>query len=260
MKKVLVRQISLTFALLSQLFMNLAVDIGNSLSKLAVFSEHKQIVRLLITHSPQSHHFKLITESFKIDNCIISSVRDDNTRFEKFLSPDTGLLHMNSSTPLPFQNFYKTPSTLGNDRKALVAGATSIYPNSTILIISCGTAITYDYIDNSGRYHGGAISPGMQMRFKSLNTFTGKLPLVNGGDFSGFTGATTAQSIAAGVVEGITGEIQHFISLYRNKASGLKIILTGGDAKYFDKMLKNKIFALPNLALTGLNEIMEFNA
>ncbi len=240
--------------------MNLAVDIGNSLSKLAIFDEHKQIIRLLITEKVRQQHITLLTRSFSISNCIISSVRNDNTGIEKLFSSQTRILHMDSSTPLPYQNLYKSPATLGNDRKALAAGAASLFPRTSVLVISAGTAITYDFMDSSGSYHGGAISPGMYMRFKALNTFTGKLPLVNGGDYSGFTGTTTAQSIAAGVVEGIIGEMQHFIALYRNKASGLKIILTGGDVKCFDKMLKNKIFALPNLALIGLNEIMEFNA
>ncbi|MCF8331095.1 MAG: type III pantothenate kinase [Bacteroidales bacterium] len=238
--------------------MNLAIDIGNSKTKLAVF-EQEQIKHILILSDPEKQIILDLISDFSVQKVIISSVRTHKPGYFDFLTKKAHFIIMDQSVKLPFNNLYETPETLGNDRKALVSGARVIFPSENTLIISAGTAITYDFLDNKGQYHGGAISPGMNMRFKALNNFTEKLPLVDYCKFSGFTGTTTETSLAAGVLQGITGEIKEFIRLYEKEFGNLKIILTGGDAKHFDKNLKNNIFAIPNLVLIGLNEIMEFN-
>ncbi|MFW6019619.1 MAG: type III pantothenate kinase [Bacteroidales bacterium] len=238
--------------------MNLTVDIGNSLTKMAVF-EGKTLQRLLTVRSPEQDYFLLLLDEFPIDKCIISSVQKHQEEDFEFLPENITRHIVTKDTRLPFTNVYKSPETLGNDRKALVSGGVSLFPGKSILIISAGTAITYDFVDKSGTYYGGAISPGIYLRFKSLNTFTGKLPLAHYQNMDEVTGKTTEQSIASGVMTGITGEILHFINLYQTKIKNLTIILTGGDAKHFDKTLKNNIFAIPNLTLVGLNEIMELN-
>ncbi|MGM0612458.1 MAG: type III pantothenate kinase [Bacteroidota bacterium] len=238
--------------------MNLAVDIGNSLTKMAVF-EGKTLQRLLTVKRPEQDYFRLLLDEFPIDKCIISSVQQHQPEDFEFLPPYVSLHIVNKDTRLPFENLYKSPKTLGNDRKALVSGGIFLFPGKPVLIISVGTAITYDYADNAGKYYGGAISPGIHLRFKALNNFTGKLPLAHYYDMGEITGKTTEQSIASGVLTGITGEMLHFINLYKTELKNLTIILTGGDAKHFDKTLKNNIFAIPNLTLVGLNEIIELN-
>lgn len=238
--------------------MSLAIDVGNSKTKLAVFEEG-QIKRIVILSNPEKQIILDLIFEFSIQKVIISTVRDHNAGYFDFLTQKVDAFMMDQSVKLPFNNLYQSPDTLGNDRKALVSGAKAIFPAENSLIISAGTAITYDFLDNKGQYHGGAISPGMNMRFKALNTFTGKLPLTDYSKFSGYTGTSTEESLAAGVLKGITGEIKEFIRLYENEFGDLKIILTGGDIKHFDKNLKNNIFAIPNLVLIGLNEIMEFN-
>ena len=238
--------------------MNLTVDIGNSLTKMAVF-EGKTLQRLLIVKHAKQDYFQFLLDEFPIDKCIISSVQQHEPQDFAFL-PDFVSLHIiNKDTLLPFENHYKSPNTLGNDRKALVSGGIYLFPGRPVLIISAGTAITYDFADNEGRYYGGAISPGIHLRFKALNTFTGKLPLAHYQDMDEVTGKTTEQSIASGVMTGIAGEMLHFINLYKANRKNLTILLTGGDAKHFDKTLKNNIFAIPNLTLVGLNEIIELN-
>lgn len=238
--------------------MNLAVDIGNSLTKMAVF-EDNLLQRLLTVKNPKQDYFEFLMEQFSIDKCIVSSVQNYQPGDFDFFPAKTRLHVVNKNTRLPFENLYKSPDTLGNDRKALVSGGKAMFPGKPVLIISAGTAITYDYADESGRYYGGAISPGIRLRFKALNTFTEKLPLVHYNNLEGFTGKTTEQSIASGVISGITGEILHFINHYKAQTKNLTIILTGGDANHFDKTLKNNIFAIPNLTLVGLNEIMKLN-
>jgi type III pantothenate kinase len=237
--------------------MNIAIDIGNSRVKLGIF-KNKALVRLFILKDIDRETISGIIEQFPIEKAIVSTVKNLK-KTEQLFPGNFPVTTMESVHHLPYKNLYETPETLGQDRKALVSGALSLFPGQHVLIISAGTAITYDFVDAQAQYHGGAISPGMNIRFQSLNTFTGDLPLANYKNHNRFIGKTTFESIASGVMEGITGEMKHQISLYEKRFGELKIIFTGGDAKHFDKTLKNNIFAISNLVLVGLNEIMEIN-
>lgn len=168
-------------------------------------------------------------------------------------------LELNASTPLPFTNRYATPHTLGKDRLAAVAGAQHLFPGKHCLTIDAGTCITYDFIDAAGNYEGGSISPGLHMRLKAMHHFTGKLPEIDFIPFDGLTGKTTEESMLSGVLQGIAGEMDHFISAYHTAHGPLHVILCGGDGGYFEKRLKNNIFANPNLVLIGLQAILTYN-
>ena len=122
-----------------------------------------------------------------------------------------------------------------------------------------GSAITFDFINEKGIYEGGNISPGMQMRFKSLNTFTGKLPLVSHKESNILFGDTTETAIRSGVQNGIIYEIDHTINLFKEFYNNLKVIITGGDAEFFDKKLKNSFFVHFNLISLGLNRVLQHN-
>jgi type III pantothenate kinase len=163
------------------------------------------------------------------------------------------------NTSLPIINKYRTPETLGKDRLAGVVGAQHLLPACDILVIDAGTAITYDFITSSGEFIGGSISPGIAMRYKALNTYTDRLPLLNYYDNAKLIGDDTSTSIFSGVLNGAVAEMEGIIQQYREVYPGIKIILTGGDHNYFDKRLKIKTFAAPNLVLEGLNLILDFN-
>lgn len=238
--------------------MNLVVDVGNTRTKLAVINNSK-VVKLWNLETAGVEDLDKILSEYRISKAIISSVRDYQQELANHLSKSVHSLWMDSSLKLPFTNRYRTPATLGNDRKALVSAAVAEFSGQNVLIISMGTAITYDFVNQKCEYLGGAISPGRHLRFKALHTFTDQLPLINRSDQKDFIGGDTNASIAAGVLHGIRGETEYFISQYQQYAENLTIILSGGDAKYFDKNLKNNIFARPNLSLVGLNEILEFN-
>jgi type III pantothenate kinase len=156
-------------------------------------------------------------------------------------------------------NKYNTPETLGKDRLAGVVGAMQLMPASDILVIDAGTALTYDIVTSSGEYLGGAISPGITMRYKALHTFTNRLPLLDYNDDAQLIGYDTSSCIHSGVLNGAAAEMEGIIQQYRQIYPGLRIILTGGDQNYFDKRLKIKTFAAPNLVLEGLNLILDFN-
>jgi type III pantothenate kinase len=138
-------------------------------------------------------------------------------------------------------------------------GGQSFFPGRNVLVISTGTCITYDFINNRKEYLGGAISPGMEMRFRALHTFTGRLPLISVKDTHELIGNNTAKAILSGVVNGMIGEIEHVAGQYLHLYPDLKVILSGGDLNYFDKRLKISIFAFPNIVLHGLYQILEFN-
>ena len=166
---------------------------------------------------------------------------------------------MNTTTPLPFKNRYTTPSTLGNDRIALAAAAVCVYPLKNTLVIDAGTCITFDFINSKNEYLGGAISPGIGMRYKSLHQYTGKLPLLSKNEEFKLIGTSTKSSIHSGIINGIICEIKGVIAQYQQDFGDLTIVLTGGDTKFLSKQLKNSIFANQNFLLRGLNKILTFN-
>ena len=166
----------------------------------------------------------------------------------------------NSNTNIPFKNKYKTPKTLGVDRIGLVSSAVYRYPNENVLVIDAGTCITYDYVNTKAQYFGGSISPGIIMRYKALNNFTAKLPMLDLEFPESLIGISTNQSIHSGVIFGVLGEINAIINRYKDQNEKLTVVLTGGDANFLAKRLKNGIFANPNFLLEGLNAILNYNS
>ena len=169
------------------------------------------------------------------------------------------MIYIHISTSI-FSIEYKTPETLGIARLAAVAGATALFPSENLLIIDAGTAITYEIITESNIYLGGNISPGMQMRFKALNQYTSRLPLCDPQVTDNWIGKITQEAIVNGVIQGIVNEMEGYDSLMKKEFSKYKVIITGGDADFFAKKLKNPIFVNLNLVLNGLNRILEHNA
>ena len=152
---------------------------------------------------------------------------------------------------------YLTPATLGKDRLAAAVGANSLYPGKNVLSISAGTCITYDFVDTSNTYKGGAISPGLDMRFKALHTFTGRLPLIEPDTkFKKLLGKTTEESMRIGAQLGMLKEVEGAINEYKQAFKDLQIIVSGGSAEWLKKNLQVKINTQPFLALKGLNVIL----
>ena len=241
--------------------MKLVIDIGNTLSKIAVF-DGTDIVELNTINKISVDYFhNLLGNLLDIQSSIIAHVADIDVKIINYLASDLNLIVLNETTPLPFINKYETPSSLGYDRIAAVAEASSIFPNDNVLVIDAGSCITYDFITSGKEYMGGGISPGLKMRFSALNTFTGKLPLINSYPEKSvkLIGTDTKKSILSGVQNGILHEVDGIIDAYKTLFPDLKIVLSGGDYKYFDKTLKNNIFATPNIVLMGLNRILDFN-
>ena len=239
--------------------MNLIVDIGNSTIKLAVYEGREKIFVSRINELSCEEIEKELS-GIKINRAIVSSVKKLAPFISDLFFPDIPFVHvLTYKSRLPFKIEYETPETLGTDRIAAVAGAFNFYPGAEILVIDAGTAITFDFL-SADVYKGGNISPGLAMRFKALNKFTGKLPLVSPKDIFTFPGRNTTDAIIAGVITGVTYEINEYIRTFEKKHSDSKIILTGGDSGYIKDKINHRLAYMPDIVIDGLNNILEYNA
>lgn len=212
-------------------------------------------------HLTANHVLMLKEEHPQLKKVILSSVKPYDEELKRVLSEEFDqFIELDHQTALPIDNLYETPETLGKDRIAAAVGANELFPDQNLLIIDAGTAITYDLVSEKNQFVGGNISPGLEMRFKALNHFTGKLPLVEYSNDYEPVGKNTIDAIRAGVQNGILFEIAQTIDLFNRNYQNLHIIMTGGDSYFFDKKLNYSIFVNFNLTLIGLNRILEHNA
>jgi type III pantothenate kinase len=247
--------------------MLLAVDIGNTRIKVAVFEGTNLLEKFHFDSEELQNELLFIINKYKkASDLVVASV--GNISKEAFLEFESQItIHFISSIfPFSFKNNYSTPISLGIDRMVLANGAVLQYPFQNRLVIDAGTCITYDFIDDNDNYLGGAISPGIRLRFESLHNYTAKLPLltlkvINDQDSEfekiPFVGNSTIQSINSGVINGVINEIEGFISQYEAVYPKFIIILTGGDSEFLAKRLKNTIFANSNFLLESLNQTFQ---
>lgn len=242
--------------------MNIAIDIGNSLTKVALF-DGGQIVETVRIESLSVEFLEelFLRAGIKPAKAVLASVADVPEGIESFLEANTEqYLRVTYRTKIPIKNLYATPKTLGIDRLAAAVAASTIYPGSNILVVDLGTAITIDIVNAAGEFLGGNITLGASGRFRALHEYTAKLPLLEKPDEVASFGNDTTTAIQSGVVTGIVYELESYIANAQARYDDLKIIFTGGDANYFAKRLKNAIFATGDLVVFGLNTILEYNA
>lgn len=240
--------------------MNLIIDIGNTQTKYALFKKNV----MLEFCTSQANDFDLISlwrEKYPaIDSVIVSSVQVKPDAFLDSLNSMFGrLIFFDQNTLTPLENLYESKATLGYDRLAACVGANTFYPNSNILVIDAGTAITFDFVNVKNQYLGGTISPGLSMRFRALNEFTKKLPLLEKSDSCQLIGKNTSQAIISGVQNGLFFEIDTYINQIKEQHTDAKFFLTGGDADFLCGRLKNHIEMNKQLLLLGLNSILNYN-
>lgn len=233
---------------------NLALDFGNTNIKFGLFE--KDVLRRTGLLENTEALKKLIAEE-KPENIAMASVSAAGKEVLNEITVSGKILELTHQTKLPITNLYETPETLGKDRLAAVLGAFYLFPKTNCLIIDAGTCITYDFLDAEGNYHGGSISPGIQMKFRALHTFTQRLPLVEGETtLPELTGKNTLAAIKSGVLQGTLAEAQGIQEQYAKRAKSLVTVVCGGDAGFFESNLKGCIFAVPELVLIGLNTII----
>ena len=240
--------------------MNLIIDIGNTRVKLAVYEENSCLNKFIILKEEFLKNVeKILKEYPKVKKGIISSVDFFSKEEENELKKLVELTVVSTSMKLPFKNLYVTPKTLGLDRIALIAAAADQYKKENVLVIDAGTCITFDFLNSENEYLGGAISPGLTIRYEALHNLTAKLPLLKPKDSDFFIGNTTESSIHSGVINGTINEIDGIILQYQSSYKDLTVILTGGDTNFLAKRLKSSIFANSNFLLEGLNHLLKIN-
>jgi type III pantothenate kinase len=240
--------------------LNLVIDIGTTYIKTAIFNKSEIIFRESLPEiSPE--YIDTITSNFHGTNhSILSSVRKRDPSLLNYLKKKFKVsIDLSEKTPVPINNMYKSPATLGYDRLAAVVGASSTFPKTNILIIDIGSAVTYDFISSKNEYFGGNISPGIIMRFRALHEFTSNLPFEYPSNNQEFIGTDTPGAIISGVQNGLIFELEGYIKRFSEKNKELKVILTGGDAEFFIKKISFKVIIDLNLTLKGLNTILEYN-
>ena len=236
----------------------LCFDFGNTRLKCGVFMMD-QLSEVLTLDDYSNETINHLLDKYSPEFTILSSVIYHNTEIEIILANRSSFLKLDSSTLLPFTTPVAKPETIGADRLALAAFAVHFYPEQNNLVISLGSCVTYNFINKYNTLIGGSISPGMEMRFKSMNAYTAKLPLVKADWNFPFIGYDTRTNILSGVLTGLVAEIDGIIDKYAEKFSNFNVLLTGGDAVNFVRHLKNKIFADPYLILKGLYAISKYN-
>src|SRR5205085_8704454 len=237
--------------------MNLVVDNGNTRTKLALFGSDGDWKTFAFDTSAALDEF-LRSRSFQ--HVLVSSVKRPP---EEIMSQITAMgkkIILTASVPLPFNVKYRTPNSLGVDRIAAVAGAGALFPQRNCLVIDAGTCITYEFLTAEGSYQGGAISPGIRMRFEAMHRLTARLPLVSPIKEPPLIGASTEESLQSGVMNGVAEEIKGVIARYDAIAPELQVVMCGGDAPFFENIRKPAIFVAPDLVLHGLRRILMHHA
>ncbi|PTM03468.1 MAG: pantothenate kinase [Bacteroidetes bacterium] len=236
---------------------HIVIDGGNTRIKVAQFQDEKlQNVEIFANQEALNIFLKKCLLAQAI---IVSNV--GSWTFEALNAFQGRLIYLNKETKVPFQSFYASPQTLGNDRRALAAAALYEFPQQNCLVFDAGTCLTVDFIDTKGAYHGGAISPGLSMRFEALHSFTQNLPKINWREnaLPALIGDSTANSIRSGVVRGYLAEIEGIIEQYKEEFDDLRIVFCGGDTSLLRPWLKNDIFAPSNFLIKGLEYILRYN-
>jgi type III pantothenate kinase len=236
----------------------LCFDFGNTRLKCAVF-ENRDLKEVLVLDNDASDTIAGLVKKYQPAKSVLSSVIDHNPEMESILAANTKFHKLDHRSKIPVTTPVGKPQDIGADRLALVVAAVDLYPRSNNLVVGLGSAITYNFINKNHEFLGGGISPGMEMRFKSLELFTAKLPLVIKDWNFPLIGYDTRTNILSGVLLGMSKEIDGMIDAYAEKYGNFNVILTGGDTPYFVYHLKNKIFADPNLIYQGLYAISEYN-
>jgi type III pantothenate kinase len=237
--------------------MQLVLDIGNTRIKIAVFDKKKIIEKQRLTDCT-SENIEAILANYPIKKIAYIASGADHKNLLVWLKTRSEVLEINEHTPIPIQNLYKTPHTLGKDRLAGAVAAATIFPRKNVLFIDCGTCTTYNFVTCNAEFLGGNITPSIDMRLKAMHTFTAKLPLVARETTIDLVGNDTISALRTGAQLGAALEMEGFIRQYKQTFGTIKVILTGGDAVFFQNTLKINVLLQPDLVLQGVNVIMNY--
>ncbi len=237
----------------------LCLDFGNTRMKAAIF-KNGNLEQAFALNGDGIDQIKGILQDHQPEKSILSSVIHHNPAINEVLSSNTSFHLLNHLTKLNFTVPVGKPETVGADRLALSAAVVHFYPGKNNLVVGLGSCITYNFINKFNQFLGGSISPGLEMRFRAMHEQTALLPLIEKDWNFPLIGYDTKTNLLSGVIMGMAKEIEGIVAAYEEKYSNFNVVLTGGDCTYFERLLKKKIFADPNLLYKGLYAISETNS
>lgn len=237
----------------------LCLDFGNTRMKAAIF-ENGLLANTFVLNGDGIQQVEAIVNEHQPEKSILSSVIHHDTAINDILQSKTSFHLLNHLTKLNFTVPVGKPETVGADRLALSAAVVHFYPGKNNLVVGLGSCITYNFINKYNQFLGGSISPGLEMRFRAMHEQTALLPLIEKDWNFPLVGYDTKTNLLSGVIMGMAKEIEGIVEEYEKKYSNFNVVLTGGDCTYFERLLKKKIFADPNLLYKGLYAISETNS
>lgn len=235
--------------------LDLVIDMGNTRVKAGLFQSGRWIRGISMAPSDQAA-LSVFLDGTIPRRIAVGSVSSADAAFMRYLENMAPITVLEGSARAPISNAYTTPLSLGVDRLANAVGAVSLFPTRPVLAIDLGTCITYDLVDASSVYRGGAITPGMHMRARAMHAYSARLPEVDPPENAEVLGTSTIGSLASGIHHGTLMELQGLIGFFKQQYPDLVVVLTGGDAPRFARALKNGIFAHPTLTLIGLHALL----
>lgn len=237
----------------------ICLDFGNTRMKAAIF-ENGNLFHSQSLTGDGKEDIKGLLDKYHPNRSILSSVIRHSPEINGLLKEKTAFHELNHLSKLNFTVPVGKPETVGADRLALSAAVVHFFPDKNNLVIGLGSCITYNFINKYDQFLGGSISPGLEMRFRALHEQTALLPLIEKDWNFPLVGFDTKSNILSGVIMGMAKEIEGIVEEYEKKYSNFNVVLTGGDCTYFERLLKKKIFADPDLLYKGLYAICETNS
>ena len=237
-------------------------DIGNTLTKICVLNNNFEILR-----SYNFETIKMVKDNF-IKTIIRKKINKDlnsvflfssvvpkvlinmkkNLKQTKYKVLEIKNLNLNKVIKINVKN----KKQLGSDRIANAIGAKKF---KNCLVLDFGTATTFDVI-KKGIYEGGVIAPGVKLSIKNLSQATALLPVINLNSNQKKFGKNTKEALNAGFVGGYEGLLNNIIDkiISKNKKN-FKIILTGGYANFFKKMIKKNVTVDQDITVKGIANV-----
>ena len=235
-------------------------DIGNTSTKICILNSKFKIIKTFDFETSKvfkylkvvlkNHFEKNLNQNLLFSSVVPSAFKKIKKEFE--LSKYKLLEIKDFDLRKIIKINVKNKQQLGSDRIANAIGAKKF---KNCLIIDFGTATTFDIIRN-GVYEGGVIAPGVKLSIMNLSKSTALLPLINLKNNQKSFGKNTKEALNAGFVWGYEGLINNIINkiIYKDKKK-YKIILTGGYANFFKKILKRKILIDQDVTIKGIAKV-----
>lgn len=235
----------------------LVVDIGNSRIKIGKFisDELKEVKEYF--RDELNDCLKYLKDYRNVDTIVSSTWIKEKEFIESAELKEAITVHNGLHYPIRFT--YNQIWSLGKDRIAGAVAAHKLCSGKHNIIIDMGSCVTYDFVEKSGVHLGGMISPGLNMRFKSMHEMTARLPLVSFSDKRDFIADNTYDALHSGGKMGLKLEIEGFIRELKQLYSEVHVYVTGGDAQLLNSILPEDVDVDEDLILKGLKEILDWN-